>query len=325
LTAFVDEAVDPSISLDTLKRRASSQDGAYEIRHLTPKAAAVLEATADSSDPDDAAIAKQVANHLLNSRSDHLWRMVLPDTSKQTTPDHGTPSDSLVPTALVLRGLSTLPEHQAHVEKCVEIALQRLDQLSGQAVVGWLFVLNSLMRASKDKVRCSEIRRKTMRTVRELYRAIGEHPLVHPNPINFDFFDSANSRCRDFRLPSDVILLESLILVSDQRFEYVDAAAGRAIIDAWRKVLEAPSETRDPSNHRPAITSIAYFLSMAVFFPDLVTPRNISNQLSNVWPLLAVAIGRSGSRARPAPSPSRSARVYRSAARACHCRAARNT
>ena len=30
---------------------------------------------------------------------------------------------------------------------------------------------------------------------------------------------------------------------------------------------------------------------MAVFFPDLVTPRNISNQLSNVWPLLCVAIG----------------------------------
>ena len=37
--------------------------------------------------------------------------------------------------------------------------------------------------------------------------------------------------------------------------------------------------------------TIAYFLAMAVFFPDLVTPRNITNQLSNVWPLLAVAIG----------------------------------
>lgn len=37
--------------------------------------------------------------------------------------------------------------------------------------------------------------------------------------------------------------------------------------------------------------TIAYFLVMAVFFPDLVTPRNLSNQLSNVWPLLAVAIG----------------------------------
>jgi ribose/xylose/arabinose/galactoside ABC-type transport system permease subunit len=37
--------------------------------------------------------------------------------------------------------------------------------------------------------------------------------------------------------------------------------------------------------------TIAYFLAMAVFIPDLVTPRNLSNQLSNVWPLLAVAIG----------------------------------
>src|SRR4051794_35846105 len=30
---------------------------------------------------------------------------------------------------------------------------------------------------------------------------------------------------------------------------------------------------------------------MAVFFPDLASPRNLSNQLSNVWPLLAVAVG----------------------------------
>ena len=37
--------------------------------------------------------------------------------------------------------------------------------------------------------------------------------------------------------------------------------------------------------------TFAYFLAMAIFIPDLVTPRNISNQLSNVWPLLCVAIG----------------------------------
>lgn len=37
--------------------------------------------------------------------------------------------------------------------------------------------------------------------------------------------------------------------------------------------------------------TIAYFAVAAVFFPALVEPRNISNQLSNVWPLLAVAIG----------------------------------
>ena len=34
----------------------------------------------------------------------------------------------------------------------------------------------------------------------------------------------------------------------------------------------------------------AYFAVAAMFFPALIEPRNISNQLSNVWPLLAVAI-----------------------------------
>ena len=37
--------------------------------------------------------------------------------------------------------------------------------------------------------------------------------------------------------------------------------------------------------------TVAYFLGVALFFPALIEPRNISNQLSNVWPLLAVAIG----------------------------------
>lgn len=37
--------------------------------------------------------------------------------------------------------------------------------------------------------------------------------------------------------------------------------------------------------------TIAYFAAAAVFFPALIEPRNISNQFSNVWPLLAVAIG----------------------------------
>jgi ribose/xylose/arabinose/galactoside ABC-type transport system permease subunit len=37
--------------------------------------------------------------------------------------------------------------------------------------------------------------------------------------------------------------------------------------------------------------TLAYFIILSLFFPSLTEPRNISNQLSNVWPLLAVAIG----------------------------------
>jgi ribose/xylose/arabinose/galactoside ABC-type transport system permease subunit len=37
--------------------------------------------------------------------------------------------------------------------------------------------------------------------------------------------------------------------------------------------------------------TLGYFLGVATFFPALVEPRNLSNQLSNVWPLAAVAIG----------------------------------
>jgi ribose/xylose/arabinose/galactoside ABC-type transport system permease subunit len=38
------------------------------------------------------------------------------------------------------------------------------------------------------------------------------------------------------------------------------------------------------------LTAVSFAVA-ALFFPALLEPRNISNQLSNVWPLLAVAIG----------------------------------
>lgn len=37
--------------------------------------------------------------------------------------------------------------------------------------------------------------------------------------------------------------------------------------------------------------TITYFIVVAGFFPDLATARNISNQIANIWPLLAVATG----------------------------------
>ena len=37
--------------------------------------------------------------------------------------------------------------------------------------------------------------------------------------------------------------------------------------------------------------SITYFIILSIFIPSLTDPRNLSNQLSNVWPLLAVAVG----------------------------------
>ncbi|MBA3872554.1 MAG: ABC transporter permease [Anaerolineae bacterium] len=37
--------------------------------------------------------------------------------------------------------------------------------------------------------------------------------------------------------------------------------------------------------------TITYFIILSIFFPTLADPKNLSNQLSNVWPLLAVAVG----------------------------------
>jgi len=37
--------------------------------------------------------------------------------------------------------------------------------------------------------------------------------------------------------------------------------------------------------------SVTYFIIPSIFIPSLTEPRNLSNQLLNVWPLLAGAVG----------------------------------
>ncbi len=61
------------------------------------------------------------------------------------------------------------------------------------------------------------------------------------------------------------------------------AGAGLAVARLARRLLL--------SEYFVLYLTIAYFAAVAVFFPALAEPRNIANQLSNVWPLLAVAIG----------------------------------
>ncbi|MET0773786.1 MAG: ABC transporter permease [Candidatus Limnocylindrales bacterium] len=58
---------------------------------------------------------------------------------------------------------------------------------------------------------------------------------------------------------------------------------GSAIVAFLRRVLL--------SDYFIFYLSIGYFIFLSLFLPNLADPRNISNQLSNVWPLLAVCVG----------------------------------
>jgi len=78
----------------------------------------------------------------------------------------------------------------------------------------------------------------------------------------------------DSRSPAHERLFEAAAIARDSR---------GSIVNFFRRILL--------SEYFILYLTIFYFLSMAAIFPDLATPRNISNQLSNVWPLLAVATG----------------------------------
>jgi ribose transport system permease protein len=67
--------------------------------------------------------------------------------------------------------------------------------------------------------------------------------------------------------------------------------ARRRTAEPPRSVLARVARRLLVSDYFILYLTVAYFVAVAVLIPDLVTARNISNQLSNVWPLLTVAIG----------------------------------
>jgi hypothetical protein len=70
-----------------------------------------------------------------------------------------------------------------------------------------------------------------------------------------------------------------------------DLAAGRLRPSAGSCPASGRADAAAPLRvFRPRLT-VVYFLALLPFLPALANPANLSNTLSNVWPLFAVAIG----------------------------------
>ncbi len=154
-------------------------------------------------------------------------------------------------TAITVRLILESPAARDAVSKAVAFLRSALSGVSNP--YNRLFVLTTIARAEPNTVKRSE----PAVAVRELYVRVAEQPTRFPNPTIIDYQD--NSRTRYIRIPSDIILIEALCLLSGPWQMYLYAHTG------WRIFGYLTNHTKslqnfdvDPTGNRAAIGTYMY-------------------------------------------------------------------
>jgi hypothetical protein len=154
-------------------------------------------------------------------------------------------------TALVVRCFAREQTLSQEIHRAVEY-LQKSYSSSNNPFLR-LYALNTLLLHDPQNARAYKSAVK--KGVAKLLNQAFFNPTQFPNPINLDFNDAA--RTRYIRISADVILLESLELISGSRRLYVRGHPGRRIFNHLMKTLASPP-TRDTTGHRLSPPSALY-------------------------------------------------------------------
>lgn len=237
----------------------SLESSAYELRFITPKAASALEAVLTEYDPG--AAQARLWNLILAGRNatDGGWGFRLDEHDV-----------AFFPTAYVVRSLRgrsqdrVVQEAVAYLAKHEEKIPQPIERLYG---------LNTIVRFSTS----SDLRESAKKGIGDLLADIVRHaktdPFAQPNPLNVDFQDG--ERTRFLRIPSDLVLLEGLVLLSGPSLEFAQGPVGNRM---FRRLLTSlqPPVTRDTSGHRPAFSSLIYAYDVLTLMSSKNPPQTIS-------------------------------------------------
>jgi len=94
----------------------------------------------------------------------------------------------------------------------------------------------------------------------EIYKNTYYNPFKNSNPINIDYNDF--QRTRYFRIPGELVLLESYALISSRYRNYIYSHLCRRIFIQFAKCLNNGKFIKDSSNHRATATYFLYVESL---------------------------------------------------------------
>lgn len=203
----------------------------HELRYVLPKMCAAYwglcsEPATKNGAEQVASAREQVLNWILDSRDPTAggWPFVYQDEISNPEP---------VATALVVRTLHNHGTLDINIRRSAEEYLWRTWRHMANPY--WrLYILNTLGRESRFAVG-----RAIRDTIRRLLRQLRRNPTSVAHPVNIDFVDDRQSpvRLRFFRVPADVVLLESMYHLSPDELDFLRYGPGRALLRSLERVF----------------------------------------------------------------------------------------
>ena len=118
-----------------------------------------------------------------------------------------------------------------------------------------LYVLNTL-ELLRPKTELSSRRKDIERTLKKLHRSIWNNPISFVNPTIVDFNDV--DRTRYYRFASDLIMLESMSIISSNRYDMIMSNVGGALLENMFEVVKTNIPISDTSRHRSSFGNYLY-------------------------------------------------------------------
>jgi hypothetical protein len=147
-------------------------------------------------------------------------------------------------TSIVIRTFATHPPLKDKIRASLEYlrgTYEKIDNLFLR-----LYALNTLLKYDGNG-RSAEYPKTIKKVIRVLLNQAFFNPTHFPNPINLDFNDGTQTRY--IRLPTDVILLESLQLISGPHMLYARGHPGQRVYAHIIETFKEPP-THDTTGHR---------------------------------------------------------------------------
>ncbi|MFA5832124.1 MAG: hypothetical protein WDA22_01485 [Bacteroidota bacterium] len=189
------------------------------------------------------------------------------------------PFGSPVVTAMVLR--CVINDHNISreiIESAINYLLMHVEDTENTYLQ--LYIYNTLILLPTLKVNNRKnVEHKIKFCIKSLHSKVYYNPVQFPNPTNVDYHD--NGRTRYFRLPSDIILLESLILLSPYNLLFIQTLVGYKVFMSLNKNIDGNLFKNDTSGHRAGGGYYVYAKSVIKTMSDV--PKIKSNILIKIW------------------------------------------
>jgi hypothetical protein len=180
------------------------------------------------------------------AETDELWRWIASSQRPDGSWGYLTESKSGCPevTSLVVRTFEKQPALAQNIKEAVVYLRGKYSSVDNLFLR--LYTLNTLLRFD-NQLNSPDYRKIIKKVIRKLLNQAFFNPTRFPNPINLDFNDGKKTRY--IRLSTDVILLESLELISGPRKLYARGHPGRRVYLHVIQTFREPP-TKDTTGHR---------------------------------------------------------------------------